>query len=112
VDLHPPDGPPDHRRPDLPRPDLQAPDVAPVDVGPVSCGAQYGHVAGYVFCEETATTCRFYFQVSQTVSCNALCASGGGTCDAQDDNSHPVCKVLVGSECWKRLFDGICTCRR
>ncbi len=90
--------------------DTVSPDST-VDSLPPSCTERYGQAPGFMLCEETAHSCRFYCTGGGT-SCNTICGMGQGVCISAHDNAQDSCTPKVPGSCYYPYQDAICTCAR
>jgi hypothetical protein len=84
------------------------------EAAPSGCNARYGDIDGYILCQETVSTCVFFFKVSGGADCQSLCAQHGGTClEAYDtSNTGQACVKQTLVPCTGAHSDAICTCTR
>jgi len=83
------------------------------------CDAQYDDLAGYVFCEQTASQCEFRVLFREEVaanSCDEACQARGGSCANMWTNDEEECRHGTNSPpdgCKHDTSDdGICLCSR
>ncbi len=81
---------------------------------PRTCGEIYGMLSGYSLCEETATTCRFYYATGSRSTCGNACASVGGSCIGSYDNGLTTCPGPPStlSSCSDERRNQVCVCAR
>jgi hypothetical protein len=91
-------------------PDLSVPDLSVPDLSLPGCTTKYGDISGFILCEQTSTSCLFFFNNSG--SCDNLCGARGGTClNAYNDDTNGCTWSSEGS-CSSSYGDSICRCTR
>jgi hypothetical protein len=102
------EGLPDARDSDAATP----PDAAPMLTPAQRCQARYGAVPEFYICTTTDTSCTF-IAANGNVSCEARCASYGGTCLRAEDNDVGKCTLEKNSAATCQTTgktDLLCTC--
>lgn len=80
---------------------------------PASCDEQYGDVADYMLCEETAESCSFNATLGMTISCDDVCSMFGGSCIEALLNEDDLCVSTGPTDCGAAdVADNICVCTR
>ena len=79
---------------------------------PPTCNELFGDASQYVYCEETANTCKFSASTAGS-NCKAMCESLGGTCVGAWDNGSDPCGVISWNDtCDTNRGTEICECTR
>ena len=72
------------------------------------CTAKYGSLGQFDLCSSTETSCTFYVDTNTNTTCNAVCASLGGTCI---DSADGDCANMNNPEqCVESHGDQVCIC--
>jgi len=78
---------------------------------PVSCEDQYGDIAEFELCDESATECVFYYLMGNSLSCAAACGARGGECVSSHNDGNQNCDVLGPESCAVTSHNhAICKC--
>jgi hypothetical protein len=96
---------------DLKKGDLKKGDLPKLDQAKKTCAQLYGAATSYSSCAENEKSCTFFAATYGT--CDALCATYGGTCTAATDtNLNNMCGSSGSVGCDKTHNDQKCTCTR
>lgn len=75
-----------------------------------TCDSIFGDAEGYILCDETDITCKFYVVLNDS-SCTQLCSTFGTTCvNAIQDNDG--CEEIGPGLCDDVVGDRICVCSK
>jgi len=78
---------------------------------PVSCTDQYGDIADFELCTESAVECAFYFLQGGALSCDEACGARGGACISTHNNDGGNCGLGGAESCAVTSHNhAICKC--
>lgn len=81
--------------------------------GAVSCTEQYGDLVAYLECPSDRTTCKFFYQMGDSLSCEQACGERGGECISAHNDVGGMCSEGGPEPCNNTSHNhAICICSK